>query len=49
MCTGAVFYKAVLKGDLFPYAINDQCIGLSMHQYTVATQVPESRSRFPLP
>lgn len=47
MFTGAVFYKAVAKGDLFPYALNDQCMALSMHLYTVATQVPGVRESIP--
>ncbi len=40
MFTGAVFYKAVKQGDLFPYHLTDQCMALSMHLYTVTTQVP---------
>jgi phosphate transport system permease protein len=40
MFTGAVFYKAVKSGNLFPYQLNDQCMALSMHLYTVTTQVP---------
>jgi phosphate transport system permease protein len=40
MFTGAVFYKAVKRGDLFPYDLTDQCMALSMHLYTVTTQVP---------
>ncbi|HEX2955250.1 MAG TPA: phosphate ABC transporter permease PstA [Chitinispirillaceae bacterium] len=40
MFTGAVFYKAVKRGDLFPYQLTDQCMALSMHLYTVTTQVP---------
>jgi len=40
MFTGAVFYKAVAGGNLFPYALTDQCMALSMHLYTLATQVP---------
>ncbi len=40
MFTGAVFFKAVQGGDLFPYALTDQCMALSMHLYTVSTQVP---------
>ena len=46
MFTGAVFFKAVERGDLFPYGLSDQCMALSMHLYTLATQVPErARSR----
>jgi len=40
MFTGAVFYKAVQRGDLFPYGLHDQCMALSMHLYTLSTQVP---------
>ena len=41
MFTGAVFYKAVTGGSLFPYKLTDQCMALSMHLYTLATQVPD--------
>lgn len=41
MFTGAVYYKAVQKGNLFPYGLGDQCMALSMHLYTLATQVPD--------
>lgn len=41
MFTGAVFYKAVASGDLFAYGILDQCMALSMHLFTVSTQVPD--------
>jgi phosphate transport system permease protein len=47
MFTGAVFYKAVERGDLFPYGITDQCMALSMHLYTVATQVPNVKESIP--
>jgi len=40
MFTGAVFFKVVQKGDLFPYHLNEQCMALSMHLYTLSTQVP---------
>jgi phosphate transport system permease protein len=40
MFTGAVFYKAIQTGTLFPYNLTDQCMALSMHLYTLATQVP---------
>lgn len=40
MFTGAVFYKAVEKGDIFAYSLTEQCMALSMHLYTVTTQVP---------
>jgi phosphate transport system permease protein len=47
MFTGAVFFKAVQKGDLFPYSLNDQCMALSMHLYTLATQVPGVKESIP--
>lgn len=47
MFTGAVFFKAVQKGDLFPYALNDQCMALSMHLYTLSTQVPDVKESIP--
>ncbi len=42
MFTGAVFFKAVQRGDLFPYYLDDQCMALSMHLYTISTQVPNA-------
>jgi phosphate transport system permease protein len=47
MFTGAVFYKAVSRGDLFPYRLDEQCMALSMHLYTVATQVPNVKESIP--
>lgn len=47
MFTGAVFYKPVERGDLFPYALTDQCMALSMHLYTLATQVPNVKESLP--
>ncbi len=47
MFTGAVFFKAVQKGDLFPYGLHDQCMALSMHLYTLSTQVPGVRESIP--
>ncbi len=40
MFTGAVFYKAIKPGTLFPYALDEQCMALSMHLYTLSTQTP---------
>jgi phosphate transport system permease protein len=40
MFTGALFFKAVQRGTLFPYGFDDQCMALSMHLYVVSTQVP---------
>jgi phosphate transport system permease protein len=47
MFTGAVFYKVVQKGDLFPYHLQDQCMALSMHLYTISTQVPDVKPSIP--
>jgi phosphate transport system permease protein len=47
MFTGAVFYKAVESGNLFPYHLTDQCMALSMHLYTLSTQVPNVRDSVP--
>ena len=40
MFTGAVFFKAIPEGDLFAYSLLEQCMALSMHLYTISTQVP---------
>lgn len=40
MFTGAVFYKAIAPGTLFAYQLNEQCMALSMHLYTLSTQTP---------
>jgi phosphate transport system permease protein len=47
MFTGAVFYKVVERGDLFPYYLDDQCMALSMHLFTISTQVPNVREALP--
>lgn len=47
MFTGAVFYKAVERGDLLPYRLGEQCMALSMHLYTVSTQVPGVKESVP--
>ncbi|HZR19193.1 MAG TPA: phosphate ABC transporter permease PstA [Verrucomicrobiae bacterium] len=47
MFTGAVFFKAVQRGDLFPYALHDQCMALSMHLYVLSTQVPDVKESIP--
>lgn len=41
MFTGAVFYKAVQDGNVFAYGLFDQCMALSMHLFTISTQVPD--------
>jgi len=47
MFTGAVFFKAVQKGSIFPYGLTDQCMALSMHLFTLATQVPDVKESIP--
>ena len=41
MFTGAVFYKAIAEGNLFAYNITEQCMALSLHLFTISTQVPD--------
>ncbi|HEY3380166.1 MAG TPA: phosphate ABC transporter permease PstA [Vicinamibacterales bacterium] len=41
MFTGAVFFKAIEPGSLFAYGPFDQCMALSMHLFTISTQVPD--------
>ncbi len=47
MFTGAVFFKSVAPGQLFPYRLHEQCMALSMHLYTLATQVPNVQESLP--
>ena len=47
MFTGAVFFKAVQRGDLLPYFLDEQCMALSMHLYTISTQVPGVKESIP--
>ncbi len=47
MFTGAVFYKKIAAGDLFAYSLRDQCMALSMHLYTVTTQVINAPEALP--
>jgi phosphate transport system permease protein len=39
MFTGAVFFRSIPQGDIFAYNLKEQCMALSMHLYTVTTQV----------
>ncbi len=41
MFTGAVFYKAINPNAFFAYGPFDQCMALSMHLFTISTQVPD--------
>ena len=47
MFTGAVFFKAIPEGDLFAYGLLDQCMALSMHLFTISTQVPNVPDALP--
>ena len=47
MFTGAAFYKAIEEGNLFAYRLTDQCMALSMHLYTVTTQVTGAPKALP--
>ena len=47
MFTGAVFYKAIRQGDVFAYGLFDQCMALSMHLFTISTQVPDVPKALP--
>jgi len=47
MFTGAVFFKAISEGDIFAYNILDQCMALSMHLFTISTQVPDVPEALP--
>jgi phosphate transport system permease protein len=47
MFTGAVFFKAIREGDIFAYGLFDQCMALSMHLFTISTQVPDVPKALP--
>lgn len=47
MFAGAVFFKNIPNGDVFAYSLNDQCMALSMHLYTVTTQVTGAPEALP--
>jgi phosphate transport system permease protein len=47
MFTGAVFFKKIQSGTLFAYSLTDQCMALSMHLYTVTTQVTNAPEPLP--
>jgi phosphate transport system permease protein len=47
MFTGAVFFKAIKEGHLFAYGLFDQCMALSMHLFTISTQVPDVPQALP--
>jgi phosphate transport system permease protein len=47
MFTGAVFFKKIQSGTLLAYSLTDQCMALSMHLYTVTTQVTNAPEPLP--
>ncbi len=47
MFTGAVFFKAIEEGNPFAYGLFDQCMALSMHLFTISTQVPDVPEALP--
>jgi len=47
MFTGAVFFKAIPEGNPFAYGLFDQFMALSMHLFTISTQVPDVPEALP--
>ncbi len=47
MFTGAVFFKAIPEGNMLAYGLMDQCMALSMHLFTISTQVPNVPDALP--
>lgn len=47
MFTGAVFFKKISEGNIFAYNLFDQCMALSMHLFTISTQVPDVPKALP--
>jgi phosphate transport system permease protein len=47
MFTGVVYFKAIQQGTLFPYTLKEQCMSLSMHLFTLATQVTDVKESIP--
>lgn len=47
MFTGAVFFKRIEEGDIFAYNLWDQCMALSMHLFTITTQVTDAPEALP--
>ena len=47
MFTGAVFYRKIEEGNIFAYGLSDQCMALSMHLFTVTTQVTNAPHALP--
>ena len=47
MFTGAVFFKKIEEGDPLAYGLMDQCMALSMHLFTITTQVTDAPHALP--
>lgn len=47
MFTGAVFFRKIPEGDPFAYNVFDQCMALSMHLFTITTQVTNAPHALP--
>jgi phosphate transport system permease protein len=47
MFTGAVFFKRIPEGNPFAYSLSDQCMALSMHLFTITTQVTDAPKALP--
>jgi phosphate transport system permease protein len=47
MFTGAVFFKAIPDDSILAYGLLDQCMALSMHLFTITTQVTEVPPELP--
>jgi phosphate transport system permease protein len=47
MFTGAVFFRRIEPGNPFAYSIWDQCMALSMHLFTITTQVTDAPEALP--
>ena len=43
----SVFFKKIAEGHLLAYSLRDQCMALSMHLYTVTTQVTNAPEALP--
>jgi phosphate transport system permease protein len=47
MFTGAVFFKQIEAGNPLAYNVRDQCMALSMHLFTITTQVTDAPHALP--
>ena len=47
MFTGAAFFLPIEEGNIFAYSLGDQCMALSLHLFTVTTQVTDAPPALP--